>query len=315
MSKLTKVSAIIVASAGIAGTIITTNAIDAAAKTKFRYYENIKDNDYKVVNKKAVIYSNGKLNHKTGARLGAYGAYVTGYYASHVTVNGKKSVYYKFKTDSGHTGWVWRGWLRKVSYKAPTTNSDSKSTPKVPVNATGNWGKSDYERLAKGKFSMSISKYRQGFIDTVNQERASRGLGALSEDAGLDSIATKRDPETIINGGHTDANGNYIFMEYAKASGISYARAEVLGMGSVNAISHGLSSSEDIDKTTKLNTVVDDSYSAGKAAVLAYIYDDEEHTNGHRDILLNASYNVIGIGATWIKDNDVVSNTAILGAK
>ena len=162
---------------------------------------------------------------------------------------------------------------------------------------------------------MSISKYRQGFIDTVNQERAARGLGALSEDAGLDSIATKRDPETIINGGHTDANGHYIFMEYAKASGITYARAEVLGMESVNAISHGLSSSENIDPTTKLNTVVDDSYSAGKAAVLAYIYDDEEHANGHRDILLNASYNVIGIGATWIKDNDVVSNTAIFGAK
>ncbi|WP_461243567.1 hypothetical protein [Secundilactobacillus muriivasis] len=73
MSKLTKVSAIIVASAGIAGISITTNAIDASAKTKFRYYQNIKDSDYRVVNKKAVIYSNGEINHKTSAKLGTYG--------------------------------------------------------------------------------------------------------------------------------------------------------------------------------------------------------------------------------------------------
>ncbi|WP_367296347.1 hypothetical protein [Levilactobacillus yonginensis] len=38
------------------------------------------------------------------------------------------------------------------------------------------------------------------------------------------------------------------------------------------------------------------SYNAGKAVTLACFYD-EDHHNGHRDILLDADFNAIGIGA------------------
>ncbi|TGD19476.1 CAP domain-containing protein [Levilactobacillus suantsaiihabitans] len=320
MSKLTKLIAIMAASAGVAGGIITTtNPINASAATKFRYYKNIKNHAYKVTNKKAVIYTNGKIKHKTGAKLGQYGKYVTGYYASHVTVNGHKKVYYKFKTASGHTGWVWHGWLKKVSNKKVSVNTNSnKPLTGSAAEAANGFGPSDFERLSKGKrFKMNISEYRQGFLDTVNAERAKRGISALKQDTGLNQVAMQRDlgvGSTSI-GSHYTADGRLAAKVLAEKIGINYVKSETLGMDAVNMISHGLNSDEDIDPNTNLNTVIDSAYNAGKARALAYIYDDADSDWGHRDILLNSAYNVIGIGSHAIHDNTVATNAAVLGTK
>lgn len=315
MSKLTKLIAIIAATAGVAGVMVTTsNPVTASASTKFRYYKNIKDHTYKVTNKKAVIYSNGKIKHKTGAKLGEYGKYVTGYYSSHVTVNGHKRVYYKFKTGSNHTGWVWNGYLKKVSNKFVKTTSTS--TYKPYGNDNSNWGESDFDRLSKGKkFKMNINEYRKGFLDTVNAERAKRGISALKEDSGLDTVAMKRDLESNINGSHYTADGRLAAKVEAEAVGINYVKTEAIGMDGVNMISHGLNEDDSIDNSTKLNTVIDSAYNAGKARVLAYIYDDADSDYGHRTSMLNPAYNVIGIGAHSISDNTVASNAAVFGTK
>ncbi|WP_164511530.1 CAP domain-containing protein [Levilactobacillus cerevisiae] len=313
MSKITKLIAIVAATAGVAGVMVTTsNPVSASAATKFRYYKNIKDRTYKVTNKKAVIYSNGKIKHKTGAKLGAYGKYVTGYYSSHVTVNGHKRVYYKFRTGSNHTGWVWSGYLKKTSKNALSTTS----TYNPYGNDNSNWGQSDFDRLSKGKrFTMNLSQYRQGFLDTVNAERAKRGIATLKEDAGLNSVAMKRDLESNIDGSHYTSDGQLAAKVEAKAIGINYVKTEAIGMDGVNMISHGLNEDDSIDNSTKLNTVIDSAYNAGKARVLAYIYDDADSDYGHRDSMLNPSYNVVGIGAHSISDNTVASNATILGTK
>ena len=312
MSKITKLIAIVAASAGVAGVMVTTaTPVNASASTKFRYYKNTKDRTYKVTNKKAVIYSNGKIKHKTGAKLGEYGKYVTCYYSSHVTVNGHKRVYYKFKTGSKHTGWVWSGYLKKTSNKSSKTTSTYK-----PYKNDSNWGESDFDRLSKGKrFKMNISEYRQGFLATVNAERAKRGISSLKEDTGLDGVAMKRDLESNVNGSHYTAEGRLAAKVEAEAVGINYVKTEAIGMDGVNMISHGLNEDDSLDNSTKLNTVIDSSYNAGKARVLAYIYDDADSDYGHRDSMLNRAYNVIGIGAHSISDNTVASNAAIFGTK
>ena len=287
MSNLTKMVAAIAASAGIAGTIITTNATDASAKTKFRYYENIKDSDYRVVNRKAVIYSNGKINRKTGAKLGAYGTYVTGYYASHVTVNGKKSVYYKFKTDSGHTGWVWRGWLKKVSYKAPT-NSGSTT-----VKTSGNRNTNNDDT----SFKFSNQAYVNEFVAKVNQERAQRGLQPLTLDTQLTRIADKRAHDITQNFTHYDTDGKSIFAKYAQQLNITTAHSEI--------IAYSMPSTINVDKPTSKDAADND--------VTEYIDYDGTSDWGHRDILLNPDYNIIGVSATYIHED--VYDAAILGIK
>lgn len=312
MSKITKLIAIVAASAGVAGVMVTTaTPVNASASTKFRYYKNIKDRTYKVTNKKAVIYSNGKIKHKTGAKLGEYGKYVTGYYSSHVTVNGHKRVYYKFKTGSKHTGWVWSGYLKKTSNKSTKTTSTYK-----PYKNDSNWGESDFDRLSKGKrFKMNISEYRQGFLATVNAERAKRGISALKEDSGLNNVAQKRTAKagTAEGGNHYTADGQLAAKVEAEKIGINYVKSEALGNTSVNDISHGDNSDDSIDNSTKLNTVTDSAYNTGKAMVLNYIYDDADMDNGHRDTLLNPKYNTIGIGGKY--DDNIVWNASVFGTK
>lgn len=317
MTKITKLIAIVAATAGVAGVMATTGSpVNASASTKFRYYKNIKNHTYKVTNKKAIIYSNGKIKHKTGAKLGEYGKYVTGYYASHVTVNGHKRVYYKFKTGSNHTGWVWRGYLKKVSNKSLKT-----TTWTYKPYAGSNWNdESDFARLSKGKkFTMNLSEYRKGFLDTVNAERAKRGISALNKDAGLNNVAQKRSVEILTNPTHYTQDGKIAFVVDTKAAGIDYAHAENIGNQVTNVISHGLDSDLDYDKNAKINVVVDSSYTAGKAEVLSYIYDDADSNWGHRDSLLNSSYNTIGIGGTHVTesstDTDAVWDANILGTK
>jgi len=316
MSKLTKLIAIVAATAGVAGVMVTTsNPVNASASTKFRYYKNIKDRTYKVTNKKAVIYSNGKIKHKTGAKLGEYGKYVTGYYSSHVTVNGHKRVYYKFKTGSNHTGWVWNGYLKKVS------NKSVKTTSSYNPYGGSNWNDdSDFARLSKGKkFTMNLSDYRKGFLDTVNAERAKRGISALKADSGLNNVAQKRSADQLTNPGHYTSDGKVAFVVDAKAAGINYAHAENVGNMVTNVISHGSTADLDYDKNAKINVVVNSSYNAGKAEALTYIYDDADSDWGHRDILLNSSYNVIGVGGTHVAESstasDAVWDAIILGTK
>jgi len=119
MTRITKLIALMAATAGVAGGIITTtNPTTASANTKVRYYKNMKPHAYKIVKQRAQIYTSGKINHKSLFMLGAYGDkgdHLTIYKASHVTINGHKRVYYMFK---GHfripTGWVWSGALKRV---------------------------------------------------------------------------------------------------------------------------------------------------------------------------------------------------------
>ncbi|WP_395320775.1 CAP domain-containing protein [Levilactobacillus parabrevis] len=312
MTKITKLIAIVAATAGVAGVMATTgNPVNASASTKFRYYKNIKNRTYKVTNKRAVIYSNGKIKHKTGAKLGEYGKYVTGYYASHVTVNGHKRVYYKFKTGSNHTGWVWSGYLKKVS------NQSNKIIMTYKPYKGSNWGsQSDFDRLSKGqRFKMNISEYRQGFLNTVNAERAKRGISALKEDSGLNGVAQQRAIELRTNGSHYTDDGKLAFVVDSKAAGINYAHAENIGPMVINMISHGDDADDSIDGSTKLNTVVDSAYNAAKAEALSYIYDDADSNWGHRDNLFNASYNVIGIGGDFVSNDQIVNNATILGTK
>lgn len=126
MSKITKLIAIIAVTLGVAGGVITTtNPVTASASTKFRYYKNVKNQTYKIKTKKADIYSNGKLKIKSIFWLGAFGdkgEYVLVTYASHVTQNGKKTVYYKFKNASGFTGWVRSSALKKAKAPKSVTN-------------------------------------------------------------------------------------------------------------------------------------------------------------------------------------------------
>ncbi|KRK98099.1 hypothetical protein FD04_GL001077 [Secundilactobacillus odoratitofui DSM 19909 = JCM 15043] len=271
---------------------ITRTSTSASAKTKVRYYQNIKNATYMVRNKKAVIYSNGKINHKTGAKLGAYGTYVTGYYASHVTINGKKSVYYKFKTDSGHTGWVWNGWLKKVSYKTPA-KSGSNNTPKTPINASSDWNTDSND----DSFKFSNQAYVNEFVVKLNKERTKRNLQPVSVDAQLTQITNKRIKDITQNFTHYNSAGKPIFAEYAKQLGITTARAEVLA--------YSMPSTINVDTPTSKDAADND--------VIEYIYYDGNSDWGHRDALLNPKYNIIGVTATYTHED--VYDATVLGVR
>ncbi|WP_125583826.1 CAP domain-containing protein [Levilactobacillus cerevisiae] len=245
-------------------------------------------------------------------------------YAVHVTKNGKKAVYYKFKTAK-HTVWTWRGALKRVSSSKVSTKTSTKTnaktstatTPTTTTPASNNNVGSTAER--NQTFSMNLRDYQRGFLDTVNQERTQRGTSPLAEDSALDGVTATRANEILTHYSHDDTDGNTAFIHECDAAGIDYDTAEVLGFSMINAVYHTANSDNTSTSSETFNITVNNSYNAGKAMVLEYIYYDATSDWGHRDALLNPANNVIGIGAQYAASHGSyrpsVANAAILGAK
>lgn len=160
--------------------------VSGNAKTKVRSYENISNATYTVTNKNANVYSSAKLTHKKG-KLGTYGSKVTGYYAAHVSKNGKASIYYKFKVGKS-TGWVWHGYLKKAK----------------PAE----------------KFNEAATDAR--FLTLINQHRTAGGLAPVTLDSNLfQKVTLVRANQIVKNFSHTDAAGNFIASDMADAAGFN----------------------------------------------------------------------------------------------
>lgn len=304
MSKLSRTLSVFAVTLVVAGgTALSSAQQVSASKTKFGYYKNINNGIYKVANKNAIVYSTGKLTHKRTNKLGKYGAYVTGYYAAHVTRNGKKMIYYKFKTSSGSTGWVWRGWLKA------TSNNETTSTT---VNGTSNSEKTQ----SVSSFMLNQSEYVNAFLSELNQERKQRGLSALTLDSTLTQIATNRSREISTNFTHYDTNGVMFASEYAKSFGLSYSTlGEVITQNYPTAPTlrtNGETWGEDYDETSTKATLSNNPTSAELAHsdLMTYLYDDASSDWGHRDILLSTKYTKVGIAAFYNPSSSKYSYSA-----
>ncbi|GAX07663.1 hypothetical protein IWT5_00813 [Secundilactobacillus silagincola] len=94
--------------------------IQVSAKTTVRYYQNVKNARYFTTDY-GNMYSTGKLSHKIGTMDA--GDAVTVYYAVHVTRNGKKAIYYKYRYGkASKTAWAWSGNFLKDLGKAGNEN-------------------------------------------------------------------------------------------------------------------------------------------------------------------------------------------------
>lgn len=161
--------------------ILGATTSQASAKTKVRYYQDIKNASYTVTNSKATVYTSATLKHKKGT-LKSYGSKVTGYYAAHITKNGKATIYYKFKVGK-KTGWVWRGYLKKAATLPNIFNSSEKAqitsyqkTAKSIGNSTS--GMYASKPVYKNKFAVGklSSTYINKTLAAINLARGFYGL-------------------------------------------------------------------------------------------------------------------------------------------
>lgn len=172
----------------VSGVMTANNQASAKTKVKVRYYQDIKNAIYTVKNSKAPVYSTAKLTHKKGT-LKSFGTKVTGYYAAHITKNGKSTIYYKFKSGS-KTGWVWRGNLKKY----------------VPA-----------EKFNEAKMDAH-------FVELINAQRVKAGSPKVTVDQNLyNKVTSLRAKQIVSNYSHTDSAGNFIAADLADAAGISYS--------------------------------------------------------------------------------------------
>lgn len=135
------------------------------------------------------------------------------------------------------------------------------------------------------------------FVAKVNQERTQRGLQPLTLNAQLTQISDKRAHDIVQNFTHYDSDGQSIFAKYAKQLNVSTAHSEI--------IAYSMPSTINVDQPTSKDAADND--------VAEYIYYDGTSDWGHRDILLNPDYNIIGVSATYT--NEDVYDAAILGTK
>jgi uncharacterized protein YkwD len=178
-----------------------------------------------------------------------------------------------------------------VSYKTPT-QSGTNSKPKTPANVSDSWtGNPDTA------FKFSNQDYVTEFVAKVNQERTQRGLHPLTLNAQLTQISAKRAHDIIQNFTHYDSEGQSIFARYAKQLNVSTAHSEI--------IAYSMPSTINVDQPTSKDAADND--------VAEYIYYDGTSDWGHRDILLNPDYNIIGVSAIFT--NEDVYDAAILGTK
>lgn len=298
MSKFKTIMAAMAVTAGITSGLMISNSTEAAAKTTVRSYQNIKNATYTIKNKKAVVYTTAKLNHKKSAKLGQYGSKVTGYYAAHVTKNGKKAIYYKFKSANGSTGWIWHGWLKKTvtnsNSNLPTNWYDGNDNSQTTTTKTPTAPKTP----TKSQHQFSLTEYRQAFLTKLNQERTSRGLNPVAEDTKLNQLADIRATELKTNYSHYDANGNSLAKIHAIELNINYWNAECNNM-STEFNSSNSDSTHIADGQTSADLADND--------VWTFIYSDESANWGHRDILLNKNKTLVGISANYAVNNGSVS--------
>lgn len=177
---------------------LTTFALIApsqvSAKTTLRYYQDIKNATYTVTNKNATVYTTGTLKHKKGT-MASFGTKVTGYYAAHLTKNGKSSVYYKFKVGN-KTGWVWHGYLSKQAANKPVTKTEAFDEAKVDAH----------------------------LLDLVNEQRVKNGTQPVTVDQNLfNTVTMVRAKQIETSFEHEDENGNFIADDLATANNIDHS--------------------------------------------------------------------------------------------
>ena len=128
----------------------------------------------------------------------SFGKVVTGYYAAHITKNGKKTVYYKFETANGKTGWAWHGYFKKF-------------TPKEKFN---------------------VAKYNTDLLNEINSLRKKNAQLPLKVDANLQSkIAVPEANKFAKNPSNFVSQKNFQAGILAKKLGLSLDQ-ELWGAGS-----------------------------------------------------------------------------------
>lgn len=176
------------------------------------------------------------------------------------------------------------------------TNPSNTQDKVTPPNSTNTGTTQTAKKNAKIE-SFSLSEFRQEFFKKLNEERAQRGLNAVSEDANLDEIVQERTKLLPDNFAHVDAAGNFILNDFFNKAGVKrHSTAECLAMFPWGVdVNHSDNSLLDATKNASSALVADN-------MIYEYIYNDAESNWGHRDILLDPSAKTIGLGA--IAEND-----------
>ena len=176
------------------------------------------------------------------------------------------------------------------------TNPSNTQDKVTPPNSTNTGTTQTAKKNAKIE-SFSLSEFRQEFLKKLNEERAQRGLNAVSEDANLDEIVQERTKLLPDNFAHVDAAGNFILNDFFNKAGVKrHSTAECLAMFPWGVdVNHSDNSLLDATKNASSALVADN-------MIYEYIYNDAESNWGHRDILLDPSAKTIGLGA--IAEND-----------
>ena len=174
---------------------------------------------------------------------------------------------------------------------ANPTNPSATQDKVTPPNSTNTNTTQTAKKNAKIE-SFSLSEFRQEFLKKLNEERAQRGLNAVSEDANLDEIVQKRTKLLPDNFAHVDAAGNFILNDFFNKAGVKrHSTAECLAMFPWGVdVNHSDNSLLDATKNASSALVADN-------MIYEYIYNDAESNWGHRDILLDPSAKTIGLGA------------------
>ncbi|GAX08046.1 serine protease [Secundilactobacillus silagincola] len=259
------------------GALVPTQA---SAKTKVRSYENIKNATYTVTKSSATVYSTASLTHKKGT-LKSFGTKVTGYYAAHVTKNGKSSIYYKFKVGN-KTGWVWHGYLKKA---APAQDLSKIYSPtelatvnqfKATAKSIGNSTKNMYSvkpvtksHFAAGKLSDS---YVNNTVRTINLARGLYGLPSVTANSAWNSSA-QMGAATLAA---ADQGLSHGLVGFSKPSFVSNSDWQA-----------------GVDATNQSNLA--EGYTGAYDTVTGYLNDSGNDDPGHREWLLGG-INEVGVG-------------------
>ena len=181
----------------------------------------------------------------------------------------------------------------KKPQNLPTNPANPSNTKDkvTPPNSTNTNTTQTAKKNAKIE-SFSLSEFRQEFLKKLNEERAQRGLNAVSEDDNLDEVVQNRTKLLPDNFAHVDAAGNFILNDFFNKAGVKrHSTAECLAMFPWGVdVNHSDNSLLDATKNASSALVADN-------MIYEYIYNDAESNWGHRDILLDPSAKTIGLGA------------------
>lgn len=176
--------------------------------------------------------------------------------------NGKKAIYNYIKSTNGRAkGYVWHGYLKPVTKKTAAKAKTSTTSPRQSL-------------------TLSTTDYRNAFLTGLNAERAKRHLATLSANDSYNAIAQQRSQQLLTSFAHEDAQGNFIADDLFTAQGVPGLSGECISMDYLD---------EDVSNPSQ---------DTAKRDLYEYIYDDADSNWGHRDILLAADAQTVGIGAT-----------------